>query len=122
MSKWDGLAFAPQDTPDDAATRKRSKLASRRDKGYLGHVATLPCLICGPRQRTRTEVHHQPYKSKKGKWHDHKTVPLCYAHHRGDRVSIHALSLEGFNAKYAIDLEAERDRIRRNYLESHHAP
>lgn len=108
------LPFAPRDTLSEAARRRRARRRGHEDREYLAHVGSLPCLICG---HPNIEVHHQPYKSDRANWHDHKTAPLCFVHHRG-RLGPHTLSLEGFNAKHRVDLEAEVARIRREYLEA----
>jgi len=79
----------------------------------MAYVASLPCLVCG----ARATVHHVTgFADRMGRVsrrHD-RVVPLCPEHHQiqyGPRVSVEALSHQGFYRVHGIDLMVEAERI-----------
>lgn len=76
-------------------------------------VAEHGCLVCGG----EAVVHHvRGYADRPGSISkDHWLVtPLCPAHHdvqHGPRISVHALSHQGFYRMHGIDLYAEAMRL-----------
>lgn len=105
-----------RDTRADAAARKRAKRREREDKAYLVWLHTWRCLCCG---EYAVEAHHQPRHSQAG-WHDRKTLPLCDRHHRG-KDGIHMLGVEGFEARWKINVESEIAKLNAKYEEEHNA-
>jgi len=84
--------------------------ATKAERAYMAHMATLPCLGCG---KWPVEVHHI-LQSMAGKItrRDHRyVVPLCSDCHRG-RWGVHGIGSErGFMARTGIDLTTEAERL-----------
>lgn len=90
-----------------------------RDKGYLGWIARLPCCGCWVEKgvinhevqvahlRAGSPEHDKPYTGGQTKPSDRWTLPLCYAHHQGDkrrvRIAQHQRDELDFWAALGID-------------------
>ena len=67
-----------------------------RDPAHLDRVRALPCCICdawGLAQTTPTEAHHVVHgRYSQRRTPDRMAIPLCAAHHRGDRgvIGLHS--------------------------------
>jgi hypothetical protein len=89
----------------------KKRVANKKEKEHLAKVASLGCYVCG----SNAEIHHIRKHTGMGLRPSHyETIPLCYAHHRTGKDSIH-LGKKLFIEKYGTEqeiLEITKERIK----------
>ena len=89
----------------------KKRVANKKEKEHLAKVASLGCYVCG----SDAEIHHIRKHTGMGLRPSHyETIPLCYAHHRTGKDSIH-LGKKLFIEKYGTEqeiLEITKERIK----------
>ena len=90
------------------------------DKDYLAWIERRPCMICHKERAgfkaNSSDAHHINDKSGgSAKYNDHRTIPLCFDHHR----EIHQIGKDTFTKKYnLVDLEIYIEAYREIYKRS----
>lgn len=83
---------------DQLRKNGRIKKPVYKNKEYLSWLAQKSCLVCGAHP---VELHHVDRGI--GARRDDSAIPLCHAHHLGDKWSAHGADAILFNAVYPKD-------------------
>ena len=73
------------------------------------------CLVTTDECVGALTMHHEPYKSDTGNWHDRESVVLCEKHHQHPLVGRHAMQKEDFENLYKVDIDDAKRRLQEIY-------
>jgi hypothetical protein len=71
-----------------------------RDFAYMLWIKSLPCCVCA--QHYGSEAAHTGPRAFGRKSSDRSCIPLCPAHHRDGRESLHTLGPRGFEERHGF--------------------
>ena len=85
---------------------EKKKVKTKAEKERLAQIGSMPCYACfQDGLETQSEVHHIRKHTGMGLRPPHSdTIPLCPAHHRNSKISVH-LGKKEFEKRYGTEQE-----------------
>lgn len=111
-----GLPFDARDGVRSARGRKSARRRARLDAEFIAWCHQNAGCVVGRECVAPLAFHHEPPRSHAGEWSDRDGCMLCWRHHdRSVPGSRHDLGLEGFEARWGVDIAAESRRLNCEY-------
>ena len=87
---------------------------NKSERDHLSAVAELGCLVCKRLgyETPQVEIHHLRAGQGWGRSSHYHGIPLCVAHHRGDK-GVHGLGTKGFVRHYGFTEQELLDDVYR---------